>query len=55
VASWSHHKAKRLLSARCPAHGSLVVQTTEKRWLWKCHECLQQAGYAISRMLNGAR
>lgn len=55
MASWTQNQGSDLLHARCPVHGSLVVQTAAKRWLWKCHECLQEAGYALACYWNGSR
>lgn len=55
MASWSQSKGSDLLHTRCPVHGSLVVQTAGRRWLWRCHECLTEAGYAVARLWNGNR
>jgi hypothetical protein len=50
VASWSHSKGSTVIHARCPSHGSMVVQTVGRVWVWRCHDCIAEAHAAIRRL-----
>jgi hypothetical protein len=50
MASWSHSKGSTVIHARCPSHGSMVVQTLAKVWVWRCHDCITDATSATRRL-----
>jgi hypothetical protein len=50
MSRWSHSKGSTVIHARCPIHGSMVVQTVHRVWVWRCHDCVTDARSAIRRL-----